>query len=137
MTYRAPIKDMLFCMKELAGLDEIAKLPGFEDAGFDTAQAVLEECAKFNEEVVAPLNVEGDRSPSYWKDGQVFTTPGFKEAFRRFGEGELRPEQQHLFPGSECEFLSTEAAREPEIVTYQRARSSLPSDRFAFNNDRP
>src|SRR5438105_924550 len=87
MTYRAPIKDMLFCMKDLAGLDEIAKLPGFEDAGFDTAQAVLEECAKFNEEVVAPLNVEGDRSPSYWKDGQVFTTPGFKEAFRRFGEG--------------------------------------------------
>ncbi|MFL6663929.1 MAG: acyl-CoA dehydrogenase [Rhizobacter sp.] len=87
MTYRAPIKDMLFCMKELAGLDEIARLPGFEDAGFDTAQAVLEECAKFNEEVVAPLNVEGDKSPSYWKDGQVFTTPGFKEAFRQFGEG--------------------------------------------------
>ncbi|HEX6705435.1 MAG TPA: acyl-CoA dehydrogenase [Albitalea sp.] len=87
MTYRAPLKDMLFCMKELADLDEIAKIPGFEDAGLDTAQAVLEECAKFNEEVVAPLNVEGDKSPSFWKDGQVFTTAGFKEAFRQFGEG--------------------------------------------------
>ena len=46
MSYRAPVKDMLFCMKELAGLEAIAKLPGFEDAGLDTAQAVLEECAK-------------------------------------------------------------------------------------------
>src|SRR5438046_10182803 len=87
MSYKAPLKDMLFDIRHLANIDGIAKMPGFEDAGFDTAQAVLEECAKFNEEVVAPLNVEGDKSPSYWKDGQVFTTPGFKEAFRQFGEG--------------------------------------------------
>jgi 3-(methylthio)propanoyl-CoA dehydrogenase len=87
MTYRAPVKDMLFCMKELAGLEALAKLPGFEDAGLDTAQAVLEECARFNEEVVAPLNVTGDKSPSSWKDGQVFTTAGFKQAFRQFVEG--------------------------------------------------
>jgi 3-(methylthio)propanoyl-CoA dehydrogenase len=87
MTYRAPVKDMLFCMKELAGLDALAKLPGFEDAGIETAQAVLEDCARFNEEVVAPLNVTGDRSPSSWKDGQVFTTAGFKQAFRQFVEG--------------------------------------------------
>ncbi len=87
MTYRAPVKDMLFCMQELAGLDDVAKLPGFEDAGADTAQAVLEECAKLNEDVIAPLNVDGDRSPSYWKDGQVFTTAGFKDAFKQFGDG--------------------------------------------------
>ena len=87
MTYRAPIKDMLFCMKELADLGEVAKLPGFEDAGYETAQAVLEECAKFNEGVVAPLNVDGDRNPSSWKDGVVTTTPGFKQAFRQFAEG--------------------------------------------------
>jgi len=87
MTYRAPVKDMLFCMTELAGLDALARLPGFEDAGADTAQAVLEECARFNEEVIAPLNVTGDTQPSTWKDGAVATTPGFKEAFRAFGEG--------------------------------------------------
>ena len=86
MTYRAPVKDMLFVMKELAGIAELTKLPAFEDAGYDTAQAVLEECAKFNEDVVAPLNVEGDRNPSCFKDGQVISTPGFKEAFRQFGE---------------------------------------------------
>src|SRR5215470_11485564 len=86
MTYRAPVKDMLFVMKELAGIDELAQLPAFEDAGYETAQAVLEECAKFNEDVVAPLNVEGDRNPSFFKDGKVFSTPGFKEAFKQFAE---------------------------------------------------
>ena len=87
MTYRAPVKDMLFAMKELAGIDALAQLPGLEDAGFDTAQAVLEECARFNEGVVAPLNVEGDRKPPTWKDGVVTTTPGFKQAFRQFTQG--------------------------------------------------
>ena len=87
MSYLAPVKDMLFCMKELAGLEGVAALPGFEDAGLETAQAVLEECANFNQGIVAPLNVEGDRNPSTWKEGQVETSPGFKEAFRQFGEG--------------------------------------------------
>jgi 3-(methylthio)propanoyl-CoA dehydrogenase len=87
MSYRAPVKDMLFCMKELADLEAVAKLPGFEDAGVDTAVAVLDECAKFNEGVVAPLNRDGDLNPSSWKDGTVTTTPGFKAAFRQFAEG--------------------------------------------------
>jgi 3-(methylthio)propanoyl-CoA dehydrogenase len=87
VSYVAPIKDMLFCMKELAGLEEVAKLPGFEEAGLDTAQAVLEECAKLNEGVIAPLNWEGDKYPSSWHDGKVTTTPGFKEAFREYAEG--------------------------------------------------
>ena len=85
--YSAPIKDMLFVMKELAGLEHIATLPGFEDANLDTAQAVLEESAKLCGEVLAPLNVEGDRNPSSWKDGVVTATPGFKEAFRQFSVG--------------------------------------------------
>ena len=87
MTYRAPIKDMLFVMKELAGIEAVAALPGFEDAGLDTAQAVLEESAKFTETVLAPLNWEGDKNPSTFKAGVVTTTPGFKAAFRQFSEG--------------------------------------------------
>jgi alkylation response protein AidB-like acyl-CoA dehydrogenase len=78
---------MLFAIEHLARIDQVAQIPGFEDAGLETAAAVLEECAKFNEGVVAPLNVEGDRNPSAWKDGQVTTTPGFKEAYRQFAEG--------------------------------------------------
>ncbi|MEI7784605.1 MAG: acyl-CoA dehydrogenase, partial [Betaproteobacteria bacterium] len=63
-----------------------AKIPGFEDAGYDTAQAVLEECAKFNQEVLAPLNWEGDKNPSFHNGSGVSTTPGFKEAYRQFSE---------------------------------------------------
>ena len=87
MTYRAPVADMLFVMKELAGLEAIAKLPGFEEAGLDTARAVLEECARFNENVVAPLDRAGDTEPSSWHDGVVRTTPGFKGAFKQFADG--------------------------------------------------
>lgn len=87
MTYRAPVKDMLFAMKELAGIDAVAQLPGFEDAGYETAQAVLEECAKLNEGVVAPLNVDGDVNPSSFSDGKVQATPGFKAAFQQYTEG--------------------------------------------------
>ncbi|MES3014312.1 MAG: acyl-CoA dehydrogenase [Pseudomonadota bacterium] len=87
MSYQAPVKDMLFCMQELAGLDAVAQIPGFEDAGIETAQAVLDECAKFNEGVVSPLNWEGDLRPSSFKDGQVTTTAGFKDAFRQFADG--------------------------------------------------
>jgi 3-(methylthio)propanoyl-CoA dehydrogenase len=87
MSYRAPLNDMLFCMTALAELDQLTQLPGFEDAGIDTAQAVLTECAKFNEEVVAPLNWVGDQNPSFLKNGVVSTTPGFKAAFAQFAAG--------------------------------------------------
>ena len=87
MSYRAPVQDLMFAIRDLAGLDEVATLPGFEDAGCETAQAVLDEAARFNEEVVAPLNWEGDKFPSSFHDGHVTTTPGFKQAFRQFAEG--------------------------------------------------
>ena len=87
MSYIAPVKDMLFNMEHLAQIDQVAQLPGFEDAGLDTAQAVLEECAKLNESVIAPLNWAGDQNPSSFKDGVVTTTPGFKEAFKQYVEG--------------------------------------------------
>ncbi|TSE20426.1 3-methylmercaptopropionyl-CoA dehydrogenase [Tepidimonas alkaliphilus] len=87
MSFKAPVKDMLFALQHLARLEEINRIPGFEDVNLETAQAVLQECARLNEEVIAPLNWEGDKNPSWWQDGQVFTTPGFKEAFRQYAEG--------------------------------------------------
>ena len=86
MSYVAPVKDMLFVIEHLADIEQVAKIPAFEDAGLDTAQAVLEEAAKFNEGVLAPLNWEGDQYPSSWHDGKVTATPGFKEAHRQFAE---------------------------------------------------
>jgi len=86
MSYVAPLKDMLFAMNELAGLAAVNALPGCEDATPETVEAVLEENAKFCSEVVAPLNWAGDQTPSYWHDGEVTTTKGFKEAFKAYGE---------------------------------------------------
>ena len=87
MSYIAPIKDMLFNMQHLARIDQIANMPGFEDAGLETAQAVLEECARFNQDVVAPLNWESDKNPSFWKDGHVTTSQGFKQAYHQYAQG--------------------------------------------------
>ena len=87
MSYRAPIDDMLFCMQELAGLAQTAQWPGFEEVEPDTAVAVLAECARFSQGVVAPLNTVGDKVPSTWEAGQVKTAPGFKSAYRQFVEG--------------------------------------------------
>jgi butyryl-CoA dehydrogenase len=86
MSYTAPIKDMLFVLNELAALKDIQQLPGCADATDDTVQAVLEENARFMEEVVAPLNWSGDTQPGRWDNGNVTTSPGFREAFRAFGE---------------------------------------------------
>ena len=87
MSYVAPLKDMLFVMNELAGLNKINALPGCEDATPDTVEAVLQENAKFCSEVVAPLNFPSDKEPSFWREGEVITTKGFKAAFKAFGEG--------------------------------------------------
>jgi 3-(methylthio)propanoyl-CoA dehydrogenase len=86
MSYVAPVKDMLFVMNELAGLAEVVAYPSYADAGadLDLAPAILEESAKFNQDVVAPLNWLGDQNPSSLKDGIVTTTPGFKDAFEQY-----------------------------------------------------
>ncbi len=87
MSYIAPLKDMLFNIEHLARIDQIAQIPGFEDAGLETAQAVLEECAKLNQDVISPLNWEGDKNPSFHNGSGVTTTPGFKEAYHQYAEG--------------------------------------------------
>ena len=86
MHYVAPLKDMLFNIRHLAGIDQIAAMPGLQDATFDTAQAVLEEAAKFCEGVLAPLNWEGDQNPSRFTQGVVTAAPGFKAAYQQYIE---------------------------------------------------
>ena len=77
MNYNAPVKDMMFVLKELAGLDNLSRLPGCEDATEETVEAVLTENAKFTSEVVAPLNWSGDVEGATWKNGVVTTAKGF------------------------------------------------------------
>jgi len=87
MSYTVPVKDMLFVMENLANLAKVAELPGLADSNSDTARAVLEEGAKLSSQVVAPLNLPGDQSPSEWHNGTVKASPGFGDAYRQFIEG--------------------------------------------------
>ena len=85
-TYTAPLKDMRFAIKELAGLGEVSALPGCEEVNAELVDAVLGEAAKFAQEVLDPLNREGDRQGSKLADGRVAAPKGFKEAYRQFIE---------------------------------------------------
>ncbi len=87
MSYTAPLREMRFVLDELAGLAQVQQLPGCEDASDETVDAVMQECARLMQEVVAPLNRGGDLQPATWADGRVTTSPGFRAAFRAFVEG--------------------------------------------------
>ena len=85
-TYQAPLSEMQFVLKELAGLGQVAALPGFEEATDDVADAILEEAAKFAANVLDPLNWTGDQEGARWSDGSVTTPPGFKDAYWQFAQ---------------------------------------------------
>ena len=84
MTYAAPLEEMRFVLDRLAGLPQIAALPGFEDAQPDVVEAILTEAARFASEVLAPLNATGDRQGCRWEGGRVTTPDGFPLAYRQF-----------------------------------------------------
>ena len=86
-SYRAPVKDTLFVLDAIVGLQNHANLPGFADATPDTVAAILDEAAKFCEEVLAPLNLSGDiEGCTRHDDGSVTTPAGFKAAYAQFVE---------------------------------------------------
>ena len=84
--YVAPVRDMQFVLKELAGLDQVAQLPGYEEATPDLIDAVLEEAARFAEEVLSPLNWPGDQEGARWHDKTVVMPAGFKDAYKLFAD---------------------------------------------------
>jgi alkylation response protein AidB-like acyl-CoA dehydrogenase len=85
-TYHAPLKDMLFVLRELAGVDALAALPGLEEATPEVVDAVLTEAARFAREVLDPLNRIGDEQGARLSDGQVISPEGYAAAYRRFVE---------------------------------------------------
>ena len=83
-SYTAPLKDMQFVLTELAGIDKVAALPGYEEAAADVVEAILDESAKFTSGVLAPLNFSGDQEGVRWADKAVTMPKGFKEAYSQF-----------------------------------------------------
>ena len=86
-TYLAPLADMRFVINELAGLDALNRLPGFEEATPELVDAILEEAGKLASDVIAPLNRVGDVEGCVLENGVVRTPKGFSEAYARFVEG--------------------------------------------------
>ena len=85
--YAAPLKDMKFVLNELAGLAEVAKLPGYADATPDTVEAILQEAGNFASGVLDPINHSGDQEGSKWTESGVKTPKGFREAYRQYIDG--------------------------------------------------
>ncbi|MFO1412938.1 MAG: acyl-CoA dehydrogenase [Burkholderiales bacterium] len=84
-TYHAPLPEIEFVLNELAGLEQVSKLPGYEDAAPDTVSAILDEAAKFATDVLDPLNWPGDQEGAKWLEGNLVRTPkGFKEAYAQY-----------------------------------------------------
>src|SRR3954470_4174385 len=87
-TYKAPVKDTLFVLKEVLGYERYSNLPGFSDATPDVLEAILAEAAKLSESVILPTNRVGDiEGCTRHPDGSVTTPSVFKDAYRQYREG--------------------------------------------------
>ncbi len=82
--YHAPLRDMRFVMNEVLNVEQAFTDLGYEDCGSDTIDAVLDEAAKFCENVLSPLNQSGDREGCQWREDGVTTPTGFRDAYQQF-----------------------------------------------------
>jgi len=87
MTYRAPVADHRFILDHVVGYGALAETGQFAEADAETTDAILAEAAKLSEEVLAPLNREGDLHPARLENGVVRSSPGFAEGYRAIAEG--------------------------------------------------
>jgi alkylation response protein AidB-like acyl-CoA dehydrogenase len=85
--FKAPQKEALFVMHELLGYEKHYADLGFTDATPDMVEAIFSEAAKFAENVLAPINANGDEEGCKWEDGVVTTPAGFKEAYQQYVDG--------------------------------------------------
>jgi alkylation response protein AidB-like acyl-CoA dehydrogenase len=82
MTYQAPVADIAFALRHAAGFTETLAQGLYGDLTDDLLDAVLSEAGRFASDVLAPLNVVGDRHGTPFRDGTVITPPGWRQAYR-------------------------------------------------------
>ena len=87
MTYKAPLADITFALKHSAALPSAIEQGLFGELTLDDVEAVLAEAGRFAEDVIAPLNRDGDKYGAAFKDGAVTTAPGWKDAYKAWQAG--------------------------------------------------
>ena len=80
-TYKAPLDDIRFVLADLLDIGQLSRLPGYEEATADLLLSVLEEGGRFCEEVLAPINQQGDQEGCHFENGVVTTPAGFRDAY--------------------------------------------------------
>ena len=84
VNYKAPVKDILFAFDVLNSYEKLNNIVRFKDFNLDIAVPAIEECSKFAEEVLAPINADGDKHGAKFNKGVVNMPPGFIEAYEKF-----------------------------------------------------
>jgi alkylation response protein AidB-like acyl-CoA dehydrogenase len=88
LQYKAPIMDIKFLIEDVFKFySHYEKYPEFAEATPDLVDAILQECAKFCENELLPLNQSGDKEGCKFDNGVVTTPKGFKEAYNKYVEG--------------------------------------------------
>lgn len=86
-SYKAPLEDIRFVLNEVLEAQQLSALPDYGEAGPELVDQIIEEGAKICEQVLFPLNQTGDKQGCVWKNGEVTTPEGFKEAYETFAQG--------------------------------------------------
>ena len=87
MAYRAPLESYTALLRNVVGYDRVAATEMFADASDETVTAILGEAGKLCEDVLAPLQRNGDVDPARLENGVVRTSKGFAEGYRALSEG--------------------------------------------------
>ncbi len=84
--YKAPVKDIVFGYEVIDSYNVLNKISEFSDFSEDIVIPTMEECAKFSEEVLAPINAIGDQQGASIENGNVTMPEEFVDAYKKFIE---------------------------------------------------
>ncbi len=87
MTFRAPVSEYEFLLNHVVGYDSIPATDRFAEATSDTVSAILTEAGKLCDEVMAPLQRNGDLHPARLENGVLRTSPGFADGYQAICDG--------------------------------------------------
>ncbi len=85
-SYIAPVEDMMFLFNKLRNNDKYNEIEKYKEVNSELVKDILEEAAKISQNLILPLAKSGDESPPILENGVVRTSPGYKEAYKKFIE---------------------------------------------------